>query len=337
MASATASSTPASGSGNPAMVRFLTKGPGGRVGFCEQFATAFAVMARTLQIPARVSVGFLAPHPGQAANEWVYKAHDLHAWPELYFHGSGWVRFEPTPGTRGTTPPTYTTGAVTKPTDPKSNQSQGGKVPTESASPTTKQPLNQTTTKTSESHSSIPWAGILIVLATVAVLVGLALVPRSVRRRRRARRLAGSAEEAWAELRDSAIDLGVSWPSGRSPHETGHHLAGWFGPDPDGAPLVRPPRGRGLAPGAEDALDRIVLTLERVRYARDPHDVPGALAEDVETCIVALEHGSMRSALRRAQWLPRSLFGGHRRAAARAARDREPEAVAAGGVVDHVG
>ena len=65
--------------------------------------------------------------------------------------------------------------------------------------------------------------------------------------------------------------------------------------------------------------------------------MPGALAEDVQTCIAALEHGCMRSTLRRAHWLPRSLFGGRRRAAAQAARDREPEAVAAGGVVDHVG
>ena len=329
--------TPASGSGNPAMVRFLTKGPGGRVGFCEQFATAFAVMARTLQIPARVSVGFLAPHPGQGSNEWVYRSHDLHAWPELYFQGSGWVRFEPTPGTRGTSPPAYTTGAVTKPTDPKSAQTQGGKVPTESASTKATQPRNEATTKSSSSSTDIPWTAILVGLLVLAVLVGLALVPRSVRRSRRVRRLAGEAEDAWAELRDSAIDLGVSWPAGRSPHETGHHLAAWFGPDPDGAPLVRPPRGRGLAPDAEDALDRIVLTLEQVRYAREPHDDPGALAGDVETCIAALEHGSMRSALRRAQWLPRSLFGGRRRAAARAARDREPEAVAAGGVIDHVG
>jgi hypothetical protein len=80
-----------------------------------------------------------------------------------------------------------------------------------------------------------------------------------------------------------------------------------------------------------------VLTLEQVRYARDAQDVPGALAEDVMTCVAALEHGSMRSALRRATWLPRSLFGGRRLAAAQAQRDREPEAVAAGGVVDHVG
>jgi hypothetical protein len=100
---------------------------------------------------------------------------------------------------------------------------------------------------------------------------------------------------------------------------------------------LRPPRGRGLAPGAEDALGRIVLTLERVRYARTADDIPGALADDVRTSIEALEHGSNRRALRRAAWLPRSLFGGTGRAAAQSARDREPEAVAAGGVVDHVG
>jgi hypothetical protein len=99
---------------------------------------------------------------------------------------------------------------------------------------------------------------------------------------------------------------------------------------------VRPPRGRGLAPGAEYALDRIVLSLERVRYSRYADDEPGALAEDVHTCIEALEHGSTRGTVRRARWLPRSLFGG-RRAAARARLEREPEAVSAGGVVDHVG
>jgi len=162
-------------------------------------------------------------------------------------------------------------------------------------------------------------------------------VPGAVRRRRRSRRLDGGAEEAWVELRDTAVDLGVAWPGSRSPHETGHLLSAWFGPDPDGAPLVRPPRGRGLAPGAEDALDRIVLTLERVRYARYADDAPGALAGDVLTCIVSLENGCPRRTLRRAHWFPRSLWGGGRRAAARADLEREPEAVAAGGVVDHVG
>jgi transglutaminase-like putative cysteine protease len=325
------------GNGNSALLRFLNRGPDGRTGYCEQFASAFAVMARTLDIPARVSVGFLDPHPGAAKGEWVYKAHDLHAWPELYFQGSGWVRFEPTPGTRAATTPVYTHGAVRNPTDPKSNQTQGGKVPTESASATTKQPHNQTSSTRSSSGTDIPWTRLLLGLGILLVLAGIATVPGLVRRSRRTRRLAGGAEDGWAELRDSAVDLGVSWPSGRSPHETGHFLAAWFGPEPDGPPLVRPPRGRGLAPGAEDALDRIVLTVEQVRYARDPRDVPGALADDVLACIAALEHGSTGSTLRRAKWLPRSLFGGRRGAAARAGRDREPEAVAAGGVVDHVG
>jgi hypothetical protein len=55
----------------------------------------------------------------------------------------------------------------------------------------------------------------------------------------------------------------------------------------------------------------------------------------VRACIQAVEWGCTRGTLRRARWLPRSLFGG-RRAAARM-NEREPEAVAAGGVIDHVG
>jgi len=172
----------------------------------------------------------------------------------------------------------------------------------------------------------------------VLVLLGLVgLVPGAVRRGRRNRRLEGPAEAVWAELRDTAIDLRVGWPAHRSPHETGYLLAAWFGPEPDGAPMTRPPRGRGLAPRAEDALDRIVLTVERVRYARDADDIPGALGQDARTCIAALEHGCTRSTLRRARWLPRSLFGTGRRGTTMAELEREPEAVAAGGVIDHVG
>ena len=71
----------------------------GRVGYCEQFATAMAVMARTLDIPSRVAVGFLTPDR-TAPDTYVYSAHDLHAWPELYFPGAGWVLFDPTPSAR---------------------------------------------------------------------------------------------------------------------------------------------------------------------------------------------------------------------------------------------
>ncbi len=89
------------GDGNKAMLSFLFANPkgGGGQGYCQQFAGAFAVMARELGIPARVAVGFLQP-TRTGPHQWQYSAHDMHAWPELYFQGSGWVRFEPTPATR---------------------------------------------------------------------------------------------------------------------------------------------------------------------------------------------------------------------------------------------
>ena len=49
------------GNGTDDLVAFLSQGPGGRRGYCEQFASAMAVMARMLGIPARVPVGFLQP------------------------------------------------------------------------------------------------------------------------------------------------------------------------------------------------------------------------------------------------------------------------------------
>jgi transglutaminase-like putative cysteine protease len=329
-----------SGDGNSALATFLTRGKGGRVGYCEQFASAFAVMARSLQIPSRVAVGFLQPTQG-VNGDWVYSAHDLHAWPELYFQGSGWVRFEPTPAVRATTTPAYTREPITKPGGPKKSQGPGagGKTATDpTASQSVQKPHDQSGSSSSTgSGSHVPWLQLLIGLVVVGLLSALALVPRSLRRSRRSRRLAGHAEDAWAELRDTAVDLGVGWPARRSPHDTGRLLVGWFGAEPDGPPPVRPARGRGLAPAAEDALDGIVDTLERVRYARVAADVPGALADDVHTCIAALEHGSTRSALRRAHWMPRSVFAHGGGDSAQAVAGRQAEAVAAGGVVDHVG
>ncbi|MFJ1811081.1 MULTISPECIES: DUF3488 and DUF4129 domain-containing transglutaminase family protein [unclassified Streptomyces] len=89
------------GSGSNAIARFLRD----KQGFCVHFSFAMAAMARTLGIPARVAVGF-APGTPQADGSVAVGLKDAHAWPELYFEGVGWTRFEPTP-TRGSTP-TYT-------------------------------------------------------------------------------------------------------------------------------------------------------------------------------------------------------------------------------------
>ena len=80
-----------------------------RTGYCQQFAASFALLARYLGYPARVSVGFL---PGAAdlatPDRFTVRGTDAHAWPEVLFEDYGWVRFEPTPG-NGAAPPGYTT------------------------------------------------------------------------------------------------------------------------------------------------------------------------------------------------------------------------------------
>jgi hypothetical protein len=287
-----------------------------------------------------VAIGFINPQR-TGTDRYVFSSHDMHAWPEVYFRGSGWVRFEPTPATRTGAAPGYTTGAILKPGDAGPSDGASTKGGHNTSDPTSaapsKAPHNQTSdSTTSSSGGHVPWGPVLVGVLLLAMLALAGYLPGAVRRSRRERRLQGGAEAAWAELRDSAVDLRVPWPAGRSPQETGHLLSAWFGPEPDGAPLVRPPRGRGLAPGAEDALGRMVDRLERVRYARYADDSPGALAEDARTVIAALEHGCTRGTLRAARWLPRSFFD---RTASTGSTGpmREPEAVGVGGVVDHVG
>ena len=75
-------------------------------GYCVQFATSMAIMARTLDIPARVGVGFL-PGESDRNGSYVVSGQRSHAWPELYFEGYGWVRFEPTPAVQTSSPPRW--------------------------------------------------------------------------------------------------------------------------------------------------------------------------------------------------------------------------------------
>ena len=87
---------PVEGSGSTAIEDFLTS----RRGFCEQFAGAYAAMARAVGLPARVAVGF---SPGEFSDgEFRVLARDAHAWPEVWLAGLGWTQFEPTPA--GTQP-----------------------------------------------------------------------------------------------------------------------------------------------------------------------------------------------------------------------------------------
>ncbi len=317
---------------NDALESFLSEG--GRVGYCEQFAASMALMARSLGIPARVAVGFLTP-AAMGANRWQFSAYDLHAWPELFFPGSGWVRFEPTPADRAPGIPNYTEGQLPAPQPtvaPSSDATGDEGVPDR----TTEDPSAVAGEEGSGSGTSVPWRLIVSVLVGLAVVVGALLVPRLVRQRRRQRRWhAGDIESAWQELRDSVVDLGHDWPSGRSPRAAGLAVAGLFGA-PAGADQQRPSRGAELAPEAVAALDRLVVRVERLRYSRSGSvsDDRLAVRADVETCVEALGLGVMPRARKRAHWWPSSVLKRDRTVGSDIA---EVRVVTGGGVTDHVG
>jgi transglutaminase-like putative cysteine protease len=94
------------------LTNFLTRT---KEGYCQQYATAFALLARQLRVPSRVVVGFL---PGESVpaqpGDYIVRGTDAHAWPEVYFDGWGWIPFEPTPRSGSTannriaSAPTYT-------------------------------------------------------------------------------------------------------------------------------------------------------------------------------------------------------------------------------------
>ncbi|HVM36737.1 MAG TPA: DUF3488 and transglutaminase-like domain-containing protein [Actinomycetota bacterium] len=66
------------------------------VGFCEQFASATAVMLRTLGVPARVVVGYTPGSRSAFTGLYDVRASDAHAWVEVWFPDLGWYEFDPT-------------------------------------------------------------------------------------------------------------------------------------------------------------------------------------------------------------------------------------------------
>jgi transglutaminase-like putative cysteine protease len=82
-----------------ALLEFLTQT---KEGFCQQYATAMAVLVRELGIPARIAVGYQAGTL-QDDDTYLVQTKDAHAWVEVFFEGYGWLQFEPTPG-HGTHP-----------------------------------------------------------------------------------------------------------------------------------------------------------------------------------------------------------------------------------------
>jgi transglutaminase-like putative cysteine protease len=288
----TYSTEPLPGSGYEALQNFLLQD---RRGYCEQFASAMAMMARVVGIPSRVSVGFL---PGERDEEgWKVSIRDMHAWPELYFANYGWVRFEPTPAS--------VTGAAPSWTVQNSDSSESDP----SANPSSESTANEVSPGTAPSagpseQPNVPgqgagagWRGTLIGTSIALVLLVILAAPATIRVRRRSGRLNGSGpaeeqvEAAWAEIRDTVLDYGGSWPDG-SPRAIGDEMA------------------NRLDEEESDSMSRVATLVERSRYARS-FDQGGAMSElpamtsEIRRGVAAPADLSRRLM---ALLLPRSLF-----------------------------
>jgi transglutaminase-like putative cysteine protease len=68
-----------------------------KMGHCEYFASAMAVMLRSLHIPSRIVTGFRGGEYNDLTGQYVVRASDAHSWVEAYFPGAGWISFDPTP------------------------------------------------------------------------------------------------------------------------------------------------------------------------------------------------------------------------------------------------
>ena len=66
-------------------------------GHCEYFASAMAVMLRTLGIPSRVVNGFRTGEYNDVTGSYIVRGRDAHSWVEAYIPGAGWTEFDPTP------------------------------------------------------------------------------------------------------------------------------------------------------------------------------------------------------------------------------------------------
>ncbi|WP_332776722.1 transglutaminase family protein [Polaromonas sp.] len=65
-------------------------------GFCEHIASAFVILMRAMDVPARIVTGYQGGERNALDNFWVVRQSDAHAWAEVWQAGRGWVRVDPT-------------------------------------------------------------------------------------------------------------------------------------------------------------------------------------------------------------------------------------------------
>jgi transglutaminase-like putative cysteine protease len=272
----------------PALVGFLEN----RAGFCQQFSGAFAALARSVGLPTRVQVGFTPGSRQLGGDEFVVRQSNTHAWPEVYFAGVGWVRFEPTPGGAGIDLPGYTLTPGGTDGSPTPSASASAPTAAPSQGPQDGRPTADDTDLGGGGWSALPWTTLALLAGGVGLLLAPALTRAATRRRRL--RLAEAATPAgmragWRELADTCADLGAPWPGAETPRATAARVAD------------------GLPDDARTATGRLGHGVERVRYAATPGDL-GDVAGDVRAVLAALTERAGRRSRWRARLAPASVL-----------------------------
>lgn len=270
------------GSGVDVIARFLKV----KAGYCVHFSSAMAVMARSLGIPARIAVGYapgvqVGTTKGGTA---IYEdtSDDLHAWPELYFDGIGWINFEPTPGVG------FATDFAVSPTGSNADPSAGTVDPriNQGGQRTDRSLIDNAPTIARADSTASRSAG--VALFGLALVLLLPFVIRQVQRRWRLRGSSPSPSRLWAELEFTARDYSMFVTGSQTPRTFASEL--------------------GARPGMDQqALGRFLSAVERQRFGP-----AGPIADsrgDFRTVTGCLRAGATRLQRVKAALFPRSLFG----------------------------
>ncbi|HEX6139002.1 MAG TPA: transglutaminaseTgpA domain-containing protein [Candidatus Limnocylindria bacterium] len=202
--------------------------PDGRRGYCEYFASAMAVMARSVGLPSRVAVGF-APGQRLAQGIYQYREKNAHAWAEVYFPGYGWQIFE---ATHSISPPLRERG-----TPSTVNENPGAEGPSRggnqgliesepgviSALPSFHAAPGAVDPGTKEPPASAQREGNGMVILLI-VLLGLGVLGWQLLRTRRRWRFMAPGDRQWHRLTLAASRAGV----GQQASETIYEYAGWL-------------------------------------------------------------------------------------------------------------
>ncbi len=269
-------------SGSDAIRDFLNE----RKGYCIHFASAMALMARTIGIPARITVGFL---PGVKVGSWQsVRVSDAHAWPELYLPDLGWTRFEPTPASR--------TGSLQNTTQPSTPSPTTSPTPSPSVSSSPPSPTRQSLTGTTPSQSKTsPIAAseqsnwLVWVLGLGLVVLGLCSGQLVVwLRRRRRRTLSSDAQirQLWSDLNLGMQDLGAPLGARQTPRQNAQLMIDHF----------------KLGPQDQARLAKLLVLVEAERFGRSGQRAAGAQVDDPQLLLKAAR-GHCSRKLRVKAWL----------------------------------